>query len=105
MTMDNDETNVPNPANQEVYVVEYHVVFSTETMQRFNGSFEFDGSMPTREQVLSNIAQQNSNADWSGAERGSYTVSRLMNNNVHIVEEAGNFNPTELTSAPPAPTA
>ncbi len=103
MTTGND--NVPevnNPAAHEIYLVEYHVVFSTETTERFNGSFEFEGSFPTREQVLSKIAGQNHNADWSGAEKGSYTVSRLMNNNVHILEEEGDFNPAELNSAPKA---
>lgn len=98
MSVDNTG-NVENPAVHEVYAVEYHVVFSTDTTQRLNGNFQFEGSLPSKEQVLSYIAGQNPNVDWSGAERGSYTVSRIMNNDVHIVEEQGNFTPAELTSA------
>jgi len=94
--------NVENPATHEIYLVEYHVVFSTDTTERFNGSFQFEGNHPSREEVLSYIARQNPEADWSGAEKGSYTVSRLMNNDVHIVEDQGDFNVSELR---PAPTA
>jgi hypothetical protein len=101
MTIENN-AGVENPATHEIYMVEYHVVFSTESTERFNGSFEFEGNLPTREQVLSYIAGQNPDADWSGAEKGSYTVSRLMNNDVHITEEQGDFNPAELKSAPTA---
>lgn len=101
MSVDNND----NPAKHEIYMVEYHVVFSTENTERFNGSFQFEGSLPSKEQVLSYIAGQNPNADWSGAEKGSYTVSRLMNNNVHITEEQGDFATSELTSAPTAPSA
>lgn len=95
-----DVENVDNPATHEIYMVEYHVIFSTESTERFNGSFQFEGPLPSKEQVLSYIAGQNPNADWSGAEKGSYTVSRIMNNNVHIVEEQGDFAPSELNSAP-----
>lgn len=98
----NNNAEADNPATDEIYLVEYHVVFSAEITERFNGSFQFEGSHPSREEVLSNIAGQNPNADWSGAEKGSYTVSRLLNNNVHIVEEQGDFNPAELKPAPPA---
>ena len=101
MSIDNIP-NADNPATHEIYLVEYHVVFSTESTERFNGSFQFEGNLPTREQVLSYIAGQNPDADWSGAEKGSYTVSRLLNNNVHVTEEQGDFNPAELKSAPTA---
>ena len=97
MTVENNN-GVENPATHEIYQVEYHIGFSGENSERLNGSFQFEGSLPTREQVLSNITGQAPNADWTGATGGSYTVSRLMNNNVHIVVEQGNFSPDDLTT-------
>lgn len=102
MTVENYDTGADNMATHEVYQVEYHVLFSDENAQRFNGSFQYEGALPSREQVLASIAQENPDTDWSGATRGSFTVSRLMNNNVHIVEEQGTFTPDELNPAPAA---
>lgn len=102
MSVENYDDDANNLATHEVFQVEYHVSFSDENTQRFNGSFQVAGAQPSREQVLGQIAQENPDTDWSGAARGSYTVSRLMNNNVHIVEEEGAFSPEELASTPTA---
>jgi hypothetical protein len=102
MTVENYDTGAENMATHETYLVEYHVLFSGDSDQRFNGSFQCEGAMPSKEQVLGNIVRENPDTDWSEAARGSYTVSRLMNNNVHIVEEQGAFTPAELSSAPGA---
>jgi hypothetical protein len=99
MTVENYNTGAENMATHETYLVEYHVLFSGDSGQRFNGSFQFEGAVPSKEQVLGNIVRENPDTDWSDTTRGSYTVSRLMNNNVHIVEEQGAFTPDELNSA------
>jgi hypothetical protein len=86
-----------NPATQETYVVEYHVVLNDAVGERLNGSFQFDGPLPTREALLALIAGHHADLDWNSTKKVLYTVSRLMNNNSHIMEEQGEFSSQELS--------
>jgi len=81
-----------NPATQEVYVVEYHVVLNDEVGERLNGSFQYEGQLPTREALLPLIAERHTDLDWNNTRKVSYTVSRLMNNNSHIMETPGKLS-------------
>ena len=85
-----------NPAVKEVYIVEYHIIFSEEVGGRLNGSFQTEGNLPGRESLIQAIAGRHPDLDWKTARKVNYTVSRLMNNNTHIMEEQGEFSPQEL---------
>lgn len=91
---------VDNPATREIYVVEYHVIIGEGFGERLNDSFELEGSEPSREALLQAITSRQPNLDWSTPRKVTYTVSRLMNNNTHIVTEQGAFDPADWSGAP-----
>ena len=92
-----------NPAIREIYSVEYHVIIGEGFGERINDTFEYEGSEPSRETILQGITSRQTELDWNAPRKITYTVSRLMNNNTHIVAEQGEFNPGDWSGAASQP--
>lgn len=73
-----------NPANDEIFRIDYSVIFKDENRERLTDDIEFRGNPSSRQEVLSMIARQHSELDWDNVAGVAFDLYRLMNNNARI---------------------
>ena len=85
-----------NPANDEIFRVDYSVIFADENQPRYVDNIEFRGNPSSREAVLRLIAGQHAELDWNKVQGITYDLYREMNNNARITIDKGEATAQEL---------